>query len=72
GALLYRMTLGKDARAFRAAGNFTWLAITVLFNLVYGLVTPGIDNYGHFGGFVGGFIAALLIGVYYDIRKAHK
>ena len=72
GALLYRMTLGKDARAFRAAGNFTWLALTVLFNLVYGLVTPGIDNYGHFGGFIGGFIAALLIGVYYDIRKTHK
>lgn len=72
GALLYRMTLGKDARAFRAAGNFTWLALTVLFNLVYGLVTPGIDNYGHFGGFIGGFVAALLIGVYYDIRKTHK
>ena len=72
GALLYRMTLGKDARAFRAAGNFTWLAISVLYNLVYGLVTPGIDNYGHFGGFIGGFIVALLIGVHYDIRKTHK
>ena len=63
GALLYRMTLGKNAREFRQAGNFTWLAFSVIFNLLYGLFEPGIDNYGHFGGFAGGFLVALFIGI---------
>lgn len=70
GALLYRMTLGKNAATFRHAGNFTWLALTVGFNLVYGLFTPGIDNYGHFGGFIGGFIAALIIGKIAERKQA--
>ena len=67
GALLYRMTLGKNAREFRQAGNFTWIAFSVVFNLLYGLTQTGIDNYGHFGGFAGGFLVALIIGL---VQKA--
>ncbi len=72
GALLYRMTLGKNSREFRHAGDFTWLALTVIFNLLYGLFTPGIDNYGHFGGFIGGFIAALVIGTFFAGRDGGR
>ena len=61
GAMIYRMTLGKNAAAFRHTGNFTWLGLTVLYNLAYGLFTEGIDNYGHFGGFFGGFLTALVV-----------
>lgn len=72
GALLYRMTLGKNAREFRHTGNFTWLAFSVGFNLVYGLFNPGIDNYGHFGGFGGGFIVALIIGLVQNSKTKKK
>ncbi len=70
GALLYRMTLGKNAKEFRRTGNFSWLATSVIFNLAYGLFNPGIDNYGHFGGFFGGFIVALLIGITQNSRSS--
>lgn len=30
---------------------------TLLINLVYGLATPGIDNFAHLGGLLGGFLA---------------
>ena len=69
GALLYRMTLGKNAKEFRSTGNFSWLAVSVLFNLAYGLFNPGIDNYGHFGGFIGGFLVALIIGLLQNSRS---
>lgn len=32
-------------------------------NLVLGFLIPGIDNYAHLGGLLGGFIAAFLIGL---------
>jgi len=69
GALIYRMTLGKNAAAFRHTGNFTWLGLTVAYNLVYGLFTEGIDNYGHFGGFFGGFLTALVIAKLAEHKK---
>ena len=69
GALLYRMTLGKNAKEFRRTGNFSWLATSVIFNLAYGLFNTGIDNYGHFGGFIGGFIVALVIGIMQNSRS---
>ncbi len=61
GVLIYRMIWGKEAKAFRYGGNFASLAIMTGYNLVYGLFTPGIDNYGHFGGFIGGVLVALLV-----------
>lgn len=61
GAMMYRMIFDKDAKQFRHLGNFASLALSVIFNLVFGLLTPGIDNYGHFGGFIGGFLCAMII-----------
>ncbi len=61
GVLIYRMIWGKEAKAFRYGGNFASLAIMIGYNLIYGLFTPGIDNYGHFGGFLGGILVAVLV-----------
>lgn len=36
------------------------LALIVI-NLIFGLVVPGIDNAGHIGGLVGGFLAASIV-----------
>lgn len=30
----------------------------IVVNLLFGLLVPGIDNAGHIGGLVGGFLAA--------------
>lgn len=61
GVLVFRMIWGREAKAFRHGGNFISLATMIVYNLVYGLLTPGIDNYGHFGGFIGGVLMALLV-----------
>ena len=63
GMLIYRMFAGKNAKKFRLAGNYAVMAIMVAFNLFYGLFAVGeqIDNFGHFGGFFGGFAVAWCI-----------
>lgn len=68
GVLIYRMFFGKYARSFRQAGNYLMLAFMVVYNLFYGLMRTGIDNYGHFGGFAAGFFIAFIT---YKIRNSH-
>ncbi|MCH1624929.1 rhomboid family intramembrane serine protease [Ferdinandcohnia quinoae] len=33
----------------------------IIFNLIFGFVVPGIDNAGHIGGLIGGFLATSII-----------
>ncbi len=68
GVLVYRMFFGEHAKAFRYAGNFISVALMIVYNLVYGLVVPGIDNYGHFGGFFAGLAMAALL-AWHDCRR---
>lgn len=42
------------------------ILIMVVVNLVYGFIKPGIDNFGHIGGLVGGFLTSGIL----KIRKA--
>lgn len=63
GMLIYRMFFGKYAKSFRLAGNYAVFAVMVIFNLFYGVfaVNSNINNFGHFGGFAGGFLMAAVI-----------
>lgn len=50
--------------AFLFMGSeFRQYLILVIINLVYDLIAPGIDIFGHLGGLVGGFLACALVGV---------
>ncbi|MCX7923171.1 MAG: rhomboid family intramembrane serine protease [Clostridia bacterium] len=60
GALIY---IGqKYGRAF-GSSFITGIAITILLNLSYGFTHPRIDNFGHIGGLIGGYLAAVCVGV---------
>lgn len=69
GLIIYRMFFGKNAKVFRNSGNYFTFVLMILFNLFYGVfaVEENIDNYGHFGGFIGGFLIGIIITY---IRKA--
>lgn len=62
GALLY-FSFESPELFKRYFGNS--LILMVVINLVYGFIRPGIDNYGHIGGLVGGFLASGIV----KIRK---
>jgi membrane associated rhomboid family serine protease len=48
-----------------SASNLQNIALMVAINAAYGFSNPRIDNSGHFGGLVGGAIAAWLLGPKY-------
>ncbi|WP_204842950.1 rhomboid family protein [Priestia flexa] len=58
GALLFLAR--TNPRVFFRTIGYNVLALIVI-NLIFGLVVPGIDNAGHIGGLVGGFLAASIV-----------
>lgn len=58
GFLIYSMFFSKKGYLFRSRGNYILFAYMIAFNLLYGLFAEGIDNYGHFGGFLAGLAIA--------------
>ena len=70
GALLYFRK--KDKIAFNAMFGMQVLLI-IGFNLFYGFIRTGIDNFAHIGGLLGGFLAALALGLYGErVPKARR
>jgi len=55
GALIY---YGTEHRELFKKGFGRGILTTLLINIVYGLSVPRIDNFGHFGGLLGGFLAS--------------
>ena len=61
---LHRHLMGGAARGFLINTG-----MLLLFNLAFGLSTPGIDNWGHIGGFLGGGLLAYLIAPRMVVRQ---
>ncbi|MCR5056045.1 MAG: rhomboid family intramembrane serine protease [Clostridia bacterium] len=72
GVLIYMLAFSRNRREFRSMGNFFSLGIMVVYNLVYGVLMTGsnINNFAHFGGFVAGFLIALMIERMLDRKKS--
>lgn len=60
GVLLCKMLFSENRRYYRQGLLYANLALMIVFNLGYGLFNTGIDNFGHFGGFICGFLIELL------------
>lgn len=46
----------------------TRLLMIIFINLFYGLIQPGIDNWGHIGGLIGGYLVGNAVGLYKENR----
>jgi rhomboid protease GluP len=60
GSLLYLLRR-KGGLYKRIFGPGLYIVIGV--NLLFGFIQPGIDNWGHIGGLIGGFLAANAVGL---------
>jgi len=58
GALLYFGV--ENPRLFRGYFGHN-IIITILINIIYGFTQPGIDNFAHLGGLLGGFLSAGIV-----------
>mgnify|MGYP001170029543 CR=1 FL=1 len=65
GSLLY-FRKRKRRLFYRIFGSGLLFIIGI--NLFYGFVQPGIDNWGHIGGLIGGYLVANALGLYKDRR----
>lgn len=60
GALLY-FGISNKKLFFRTMGMN--IIVLLIVNLAFGFIMPGIDNAGHIGGLIGGFVAAAAVGL---------
>ncbi len=66
GSLLY---FGYHYRVFLGNVLKSQLIPLILFNLLYGFIVPGIDNFAHIGGLIGGVLITYALGVKYKSSK---
>lgn len=69
GVFLYRNRQLFGGSARRALNNLILLAVI---NLVFGLSTPGIDNWGHLGGLIGGTLFAWIGGPVLAVKNDYS
>jgi len=62
----------RNRKVFGAMGRsrLSNLLFVAAINVVYGLSVPGIDNWGHVGGFLGGLLLGWLLCPFYQIETA--
>lgn len=60
GAMLY---FGYHFRLYLSSVITSQLMPIIVANLVLGFMLPGVDNFGHIGGLVGGLFAGMIVGV---------
>ena len=61
GALGAFFVIQREASGRMGQRNLTGVLFLAAINLLYGLATPGIDNWAHVGGFVAGFALGLAL-----------
>ncbi len=69
GALVY---FGYYFRAYLGATMTRSIIPIVAINLLIGFLVTGVDNFAHIGGFVGGILIAMLVGVPDKSRKSSR
>lgn len=69
GALLY---FGYHYRLYLGNLITSQIIPVILLNLFLGFMMPGIDNFGHIGGLVGGVLSAMIVGVEGKSDKTDK
>ena len=70
GALGAYFAMQRRVFGVAAQRNLTGLLVLAAVNLVYGLATPGIDNWAHLGGFAGGFALGLALAPQYRLVRS--
>lgn len=70
GSLAAFLVVNKNMFGQIGRQNLTGLSILVIINIIYGLVTPGIDNWAHIGGFGSGFVLGMLVTPKYQILQS--
>jgi len=61
GALAAFFLLKRNVLGVFAQKNFIAVIILVAFNMFFGFLIPGVDNFAHLGGFISGLIIALVL-----------
>ena len=69
GSMLY---FGYHYRVYLGNVLKSQLIPLIMINLVLGAITPGIDNYAHIGGLIGGILMTISLGVKYKSTTFEK
>lgn len=69
GSMLY---FGYHYRVYLGNVLKSQLIPLIIINLVLGMITPGVDNYAHIGGLVGGILITISLGVKYKSTTFEK
>ena len=69
GALLY---FGYHYRLYLGNVISNQIIPVILLNLFIGFILPGVDNFGHIGGLLGGVLAAMIVGVKEKSNKTDR
>lgn len=63
GAHIYLYFRNREAYRYIFGSSFLTL---IAINFAYGFMVPNIDNFGHLGGFIGGFVVAYALGLRHE------
>lgn len=67
GSLLY---FGYHYRLYLASSLTSQIIPIIILNLIFGFMTPGIDNACHIGGLIGGYLSTMMVGIEYKSTKS--
>ena len=70
GALAAFFVAQRELFGSMAQRNLIGLLVLAAINLIYGLATPGIDNWAHMGGFAAGFVLGLVLAPRYRLLRS--